>query len=273
MSEQFSRRSVTAAIDVLEGAWSHADLTAFLTDLGPAIYDRIRSETVNLKNRMSDLKRLYDEDPSCVVDGQPLARILVEGAVAKLPGEPPHAWSSLPRPTPAMEMLKRTLEMDGYTVTDGVLRRILPADIALPETESELMRLLEAYQLTVAKEHLRQAMDTHARGDWAAANGQFRTFFEALTDALAEGIDPSAASVPSGHARRSKLAAVGFFIASLNEWDNDGKGYINALVRRLHPEGPHPGLSDEDDSTFRLHTLLLTATLLLRRFDKRQRGL
>jgi hypothetical protein len=54
----------------------------------------------------------------------------------------------------------------------------------------------------------------------------------------------------------------------LNEWDDDGKGFINGLVKRLHPQGPHPGLSDEDDSTFRLHVVLLTATLLLRRFAR-----
>jgi hypothetical protein len=53
----------------------------------------------------------------------------------------------------------------------------------------------------------------------------------------------------------------------LTEWDDDGKGFINGLVRRLHPHGSHPGLSGQDDSTFRLHTILLVARLLLARFD------
>jgi hypothetical protein len=40
---------------------------------------------------------------------------------------------------------------------------------------------------------------------------------------------------------------------------------MQAFFRRLHPAGSHPGLSDEDDSTFRLHLVLLVARNLLRR--------
>lgn len=192
MNGQFSRRCVIAAVDVLEGAWYHSNFTAFLMELGPSIYLRIRKEPISLKNRLSDLKGVYDQDPSVLIEGEPLARILVERAVSHLPGEPANSWSQPAHLTPAMETFKRTLEMDGYTVTDGALRRILPADIGLPETESELLRLLDVYQLYTAKGHLRQAMDTHARGDWAAANGQLRTFFDALLDSLAERVDPSA---------------------------------------------------------------------------------
>jgi hypothetical protein len=42
---------------------------------------------------------------------------------------------------------------------------------------------------------------------------------------------------------------------------------MNGLANRLHPKGSHPGLSDNEDSTFRLHVVLLTARLLLTRFD------
>jgi hypothetical protein len=33
----------------------------------------------------------------------------------------------------------------------------------------------------------------------------------------------------------------------------------------LHTDGSHPGLSDEDHSTFRLHIVLVTARTFLRR--------
>lgn len=35
----------------------------------------------------------------------------------------------------------------------------------------------------------------------------------------------------------------------------------------LHTEGAHPGLSDEDHSTFRLHIVLVTARIFLRRLQ------
>lgn len=36
----------------------------------------------------------------------------------------------------------------------------------------------------------------------------------------------------------------------------------------LHPEGSHPGLSDIDDSTFRLHLVLLVTANILKRVDE-----
>ena len=38
---------------------------------------------------------------------------------------------------------------------------------------------------------------------------------------------------------------------------------------RSHPSGSHPGLSDEDDCTFRLHLVLLVSRLLLQRLRGR----
>ena len=40
---------------------------------------------------------------------------------------------------------------------------------------------------------------------------------------------------------------------------------IKLVLRRLHPQGADPGLSDEDDSTVRLHLVLLVGRQLLRR--------
>jgi hypothetical protein len=48
---------------------------------------------------------------------------------------------------------------------------------------------------------------------------------------------------------------------------DNGLGFMNGLVKRLHPQGAHHGLSDESDSTVRLHMVLLTARLLLVRYD------
>jgi hypothetical protein len=139
----------------------------------------------------------------------------------------------------------------------------------LAEAESDLLRLLVRHGFGIAKGHLEQAFDNHARGQWAPANASLRGFLDGLLDAIAEKIHPSAARLDSGQPRRTKFAARGFFIRELNEWDDDGKGFINGLTKRLHPHGSHPGLSDQDDSTFRLHIVLITARLLLVRFDRR----
>ena len=113
--------------------------------------------------------------------------------------------------------------------------------------------------------HLGQGIEAHARGDWAAANAQFRTFLEGLFDGIAfhKGADKSAQ--PSSENRRAFLAKLGYLSETRNEWTQDGKNYINGLFKMLHTDGSHPGLSDEDHSTFRLHIVLVTARTFLRR--------
>ena len=118
--------------------------------------------------------------------------------------------------------------------------------------------------------HLGQGIEAHARGDWAAANAQFRTFLEGLFDAIAfhEGADKSAQ--PTSENRRAWLAKLGYLAENRNEWTQDGKSFIHGLFKMLHTDGSHPGLSDEDHSTFRLHIVLVIARTFLRRLRYHQ---
>lgn len=61
------------------------------------------------------------------------------------------------------------------------------------------------------------------------------------------------------------LAKAGFLSSSRKEWLGDGKGFVNGLLKMLHTEGAHVGLSDGDHCTFRLHVTLVTARMWLRR--------
>jgi hypothetical protein len=54
---RYSRRSIIAAVDVLESRYSQAQITSLLTDLGPDIYRKIRNGTnASAKKCMNDLK-------------------------------------------------------------------------------------------------------------------------------------------------------------------------------------------------------------------------
>ena len=268
MAGRFSRRTVIAAVDVLNARFSQARLSSYLIELGPEVYETVRGEEVSATKRTNDLKVFYDRNPDYVAGGGRLDDLIVEKAVSLLPSQDPDGMCGLSAPPADMESLLRLLSQDGYVVTEGELRRSLPVDIGLPATAPELVRLLEKHEMTVAMGHLDQAFDNHAQGNWAAANSQIRAFFDALLDDIAVRIDVSAATLESGFLRRTKLAKAGFLSRGLNEWRDDGRGYINGLADRLHPQGAHPGLSDEDDCTYRLHVVLLTAALFLRRFDQ-----
>jgi len=156
-------------------------------------------------------------------------------------------------------------------VRNATIRAALPGEIQLPETDDEVHRLLKSFTFTTPLGHLDQAVEAHTRGDWAACNGQLRTFLESLFDDIARNVRPEdAAKRPNAENRRALLAEIGFLLTSRNEWTGDGKNYVNGLFKMLHTEGSHPGLSDEDHSTFRLHVVLVTARTFLRRLANGQ---
>ncbi len=168
----------------------------------------------------------------------------------------------------------RGLARDGFVVEEGDrgepvrLRSALPEEVNLPASDSELHELLRSYQFHTPKGHLDQAIEAHTRGDWAACNAQLRTFLESLFDAIAHHIEPArAAQLATSENRRQLLAGRGFLAVDRNEWSGDGRNYINGLFKMLHTDGSHPGLSDEDHATFRLHVVLITGRTFMRRLN------
>jgi hypothetical protein len=264
---RFSRRTILAAIGAM-GAMNHPYLTRFILELGPDYPQHVGDETMSIARRLNTLVQYFDRDPERRTDsGELLGNVLVEHGVTLLPKN--YDWSEPEELPPLFAAFHHSLRRDGFTITDGALRRTLPVSLKLPEAEDEIARLLNKHRFAIAKGHLDQAFAAHADGLWASANSQIRSFLDGLLDEIAERIDASVATMPSGQPRRTQLAAHGFLSRDLNEWDDNGLGFVNGLVKRLHPHGSHPGLSDQDDSTFRLHTVLLTARLFLVRFDTR----
>ncbi|MDF1774763.1 MAG: hypothetical protein P1V13_01950 [Rhizobiaceae bacterium] len=155
------------------------------------------------------------------------------------------------------------------------LRRMLPENVPgtdFREAENELETLLTRHGLGVALGHLKQAVGAFQRGDWAASNGQLRTFFESYLNDIA--VKLGYAGADDTKSKRDFLAQTDppFLLMDVNEWNTNAQKpqYIRGLWSRLHSKGSHPGLSEEDDATFRLQITLVTARLFLRRFDQRK---
>jgi len=172
--------------------------------------------------------------------------------------------------------LERCLARDGFTVswdegdcgqgTPPWLRRSLPQNVDLPAGDDQVHRHLKNFDFLRSCSHLDQAIDAHTRGDWAAANAQIRTFLESLILEIATKIAPD--DLPGNAGLNNgfqALAKCGFLSESRSEWNQDGKGMLNGLLKMLHSDGSHKGLSDEDHSTMRLHLALVIARTLLNR--------
>jgi hypothetical protein len=208
--------------------------------------------------------------PTTVIDtiegAMTLAEAVVRAAIEIAIDHPDHLRSVT---------LMRGLARDGFTVSTDTygqrpkLRASLPQDVSLPETDDEVHILLRGFHFVQTLSHLDQAIQAHMRGDWAATNAQLRTFIESLLDQIAIQVRPNeAASLTNSENRRSLLASIKFLDIDQKEWSDDGKNFINGTFKMLHTEGSHPGVSDEDHSTFRLHLVLITARMLLRRLAR-----
>ncbi|UWR87123.1 hypothetical protein [Phaeobacter inhibens] len=160
-------------------------------------------------------------------------------------------------------------------VSKLTLKRMLPEDV--PETdfreaEDEVSSLLKKHAFETALGHLSLAMAAFQRGEWASANAQLRSFFESYLNDIA--LKLGYVGKDDTKAKRDYLGKLNppFLLPDYNEWNENTQKpqYIQGLWSRMHPEGSHPGLSEEEDATFRLQVTLITARLFLRRFDQRK---
>ena len=110
---------------------------------------------------------------------------VVREAVASI--RPESAWKP-------QQIFTQVLAREGYSLTWNVkgepeLRPSLPIELGA-EVDDEVVAILSKYHFVTVRGHLKQALDAHSRGDWAAANAQFRTFMESLLNDIASYLRP-----------------------------------------------------------------------------------
>ncbi|TBD89428.1 MULTISPECIES: hypothetical protein [Rhizobium] len=281
----FNRMTVVAACEVVGDGNSHNDMEVLEAQWG--ISGRCNASSKS--GRVAALARIaIDEDLEVMTENGrvPLSRAVVESALKV---------SERNRSEDSWTKLVSGLRFDGFeiietetevpprirgsfprTKTVRTLARMLPEDVPeldFREAESEVVQLLERHGFTVAKGHLQLALSAFERGAWSSANGELRKLYESYLDEIAEKLGYQGKDDSKG--KRDFLGTVQppFLLEDYNEWNSNNQKpqYIQGLMSRMHPHGGHAGLSEEEDATFRLQITLVTARLLLRRFDKRTR--
>ncbi len=266
----FTRPTIVAAVALLSDRLTQAAFNHMVLRIG--LENEIPSDTtLSVAKKADRLGRIVLRRPDETVDTLDGIVALAEAVVREA------VQVTRPEPfQPSETAFARGLARDGYVVSFDendrpTLRAALPNELGLPAVDDDVHQLLRHFDFSEPLGHLNQGVEAHARGDWAAANAQFRTFLESLFDNIARycnGADKTSAITSEN--RRQLLANIGFLAVDRNEWTPDGKNYINGLFKMLHTDGSHPGLSDEDHSTFRLHVVLVTARTFLRRLRYQQ---
>jgi hypothetical protein len=261
----FSRESIIEALPIFE-KMTHAEIDRFALRFG--LEQLSLDETTAKYKRANAIGRHLISNPGLK---SPTGGDLAFDTIDFLVGVAKERRLSLEEDFPGFI---RSLKRDGYIIDNYELKKTLPSNSELPLRESELSLFLDNFGFSVSKGHLEQAINAHTRGEWASSNAQLRTFVESLFDSIAEKLKSTSNPLPqnSSQQRREYLAKLSppFLLQSLNEWEiGCNGGFIQGFWRRLHPQGAHPGLSDEDDSTFRLQLVVLVAHHLLKRLSDR----
>lgn len=273
MSDQmsFTRRTLLAASDFFERAGTTAKFDLMVQRLELTRWVPSGDKLSVTKKRYSFNEALLERVDQVILtrEGQmTLGEAFIREAIRLM--------SSSPDCYQEQKDFERCLALDGFDVSwsEGEcgagsppwLRRGLPEVVDLPAGDDQVHQVLKQYGFARSQGHLDQAIDAHTRGDWAAANAQIRTFMESLFLEIAGKVDPNdlAASQGLNNAFQA-LAKREFLSEPRSEWNQDGKGMLNGLLKMLHSDGSHKGLSDEAHSTFRLHVALVTARMMLNR--------
>ncbi|WP_157755675.1 hypothetical protein [Neomegalonema perideroedes] len=221
-----------------------------------------------------ELKIFATSNPDYIVKtdygDKKISDLLIEYAISRC--EEYEDWSKV----------ERYLNIDGYSLIrekkEGLFKpkfivtgytASLPSFAQIAQSASELEELLSKNNFITTMRHLESARKNIVQEQWEAANSQCRTFLESLTDEIANKLYPDeAATRKSGLAKRQLLADKGFLSREKHEFgDGNGQTFLPGLVKLLHTDGSHPGVSTHEDAIFRLQLVVVTASLFLKRLE------
>ena len=152
--------------------------------------------------------------------------------------------------------LLASLALDGFEWGVDSLVPAMPVPSQPSPQVSALERDLDGHGLQVAATHYRQAIDNFVDGNFEAANGQLRSFLEALFRGM--GVSNGAQANVGANAAVLHLRNVGHL-------DDAECQFLRGLWAGAQDNGPHAGLSNEEEARFRLHASTAAARYILRK--------
>lgn len=141
--------------------------------------------------------------------------------------------------------LEAAFARDGFELNDDELTAIRPPDEPADRLATHVIALFgEHPELRVGRNHYEQGSRAFDRGDWEAANAQFRSACDAVYDALAHR--HGCPSSKTGGRARQWLQANGFL-------EHGEAELLRTFMTFAGRAGSHAGLSGAADSQLRRH--------------------
>jgi hypothetical protein len=163
-------------------------------------------------------------------------------------GKPsPRPWETMPSPASWWSELRLVLASDGWefdTTADTFVPTVPGAQ--MPDEVSWLEVELTRRNWSTARGHYLQAVEAFGDGNWASANAMLRACFEEVM---------TTAGGTTSMSGLGKVQAAADALVAQGHVSNDECEFIKKLWKMLHAGGSHPGLSDVNESRFRLLAL------------------
>ncbi len=150
--------------------------------------------------------------------------------------------------------LQKALRLEGLECRDRQLLPTTPEPVALGSEITSLEKDLKDLELNVSVEHYRQAVDNFVDGNEEACNGQIRSYLEDLFIGICERMCKQ--TVKDAQAALQHLRSGDYLDEA--EWHT-----FRSFWNSIQDKGPHRGLSDDEESLYRLHVATAMSRYLI----------
>lgn len=175
----------------------------------------------------------------------------------------------------------RFLRLDGYDIDfeNCCIIEDIARYLQVVEKNDAIIEMLEEYHFSTTLAHYNEAKSSYLGGNYAALDGQLRTFVESIFQDMAAHIkvcEPTNTNISNINEIDGQQAMIIFAKCehpildfNLNEWSGDSQqaSYFPAFWKRLHPEGSHPGVPQFSEVIYRFQLVVLNIELLVSRFQ------
>ncbi len=260
---RFSRRTLANLARLMGNTLGHTELNTLFYEYKLETNDRIGNREDRSRALLQGLEEIYNEDDASRIIIEIIERILVKAGkngqnyqpfinALKIDG---FEWK---------EVIIDTTKKDasswfpnppyGSERNEGRLLPTTPMPAALAPEISSLENELKQLGMMTASTHYAQAVNNFIDGNWESCNGQIRPFVEDLYIGIGERLTGIIQKEPL--ASLQDLKSKGF----LDEAEfNQFKSFFSGI----QDNGPHRGLSNEQEALFRLHISTSIARYLI----------
>ena len=260
---QLGRRTIAALVEYLEPS-SWTQLRHFLFEHGLEERFTGTSKLDALGNVFYPLAR-PDTDQNEIREAREALEQITQGLYATIRAyeENKSSGSSHEREQSQSdyEHFQRALRADGLDLIQGRISPFLSSTVSPPQEQGVLELRLRELRFDTTLNHLNQATDNAARGNWEAANSQVGSFLESLCEEIAARLSAGPGKPLSRGEARKFLEESGFL-------DKSEADLLRSFFQVLHSSGGrHAGTSSESDSHRRRLTAICLANYYLERPD------